>query len=72
MARKDRAKLILTFDDGTTKEIVLNNAVEINVPGQEVGIRQDKKGQWFMYYKPETFEGKKLAEDNFLTISKIV
>ena len=69
---KDRAKLTITFEDGSTKEIIMEKAIELKVPGQqEICFRPDKKGNWSMIYYTDTFEGNKLAVD-FLKVSKIV
>lgn len=69
---KNRAKLTITFEDGSTKEIVMEKAIEIKVPEQqEICFRPDKNGNWSMIYYTDTFEGKKLAID-FLTVNKIV
>lgn len=65
-----KAKLTINFDDGSSKEIIIDHALMIDVPGESIGFNQNKKGAWNMYFKPQLLEGKNLAKD-FLTVSKI-
>lgn len=68
---KRKAKLTLSFDDGTTKEIIIDRVLQFDVPGASIGFNQQPKdGTWYMHFKTGLFEGKKLADD-FLTVSKI-
>ena len=64
------ATLTITFDDGSSRQITVEKAVEVNTSTefQELSFRSTRKG-WVMAFTKSLFEGKKLA-DNFLNASK--
>lgn len=64
------ALLTISFDDGTTKQIVVDKAIEVDTSStqQELSFRRTKKG-WVMAFTKSLLDGKKLAND-FLTASK--
>jgi hypothetical protein len=64
------ATLKIEFEDGTSKEIVLNKAIEINIGSdrkQSIEFRETKNGEWVMAFTSPVLEGKNFKE---ITISK--
>lgn len=64
------ATLMITFDDGSSRQIAVGKAIEIDTASefQELSFRSTRKG-WVMAFTKPLFEGKKLA-DNFLSAAK--
>lgn len=59
-------KLTLTFQDKSSKQIDLVNAIEANHPGkQAIEFRETDKG-WILYFTKRTMEGKRIAGINFI------
>lgn len=64
-----KAKLTVYFDDGTSKDIVLEKAIEIDTAGkQELSFRETAKG-WVMTFTKSILDGKKLGK-KFIECSK--
>jgi len=59
-----RGVLTIEFEDGSSKEIILSHAVEIDVSAnqrQSLEFRQTKGDKWIMAFTKPAFEGKKFA-----------
>jgi hypothetical protein len=62
------ATVTINFEDGTTKEIKLNYAVEINTSADKLKcleIRETRSGEWILSFTASLFEGKKLKTFDF-------
>lgn len=63
------ATLKLNFDDGSSKEIILTKAIEIDTNGkQEISFRETPKG-WVMAFTKSVKDGKMFAKE-ILTVEK--
>ncbi len=59
-----KATLTLTFEDGSTRELELQHAVEIGVGPQakeSISFHQKASGEWIMAFTKPTFQGKKIS-----------
>lgn len=67
MAKTDKPKtglMSIKFEDGSTTEIVLEKAIELDLPStakQSIQFSQSGKG-WLMSFTKPLFEGKKFKE----------
>lgn len=62
------ATLTLNFEDGTSKQITLAHAVELDVSShlkQSLEFRQTKPDRWIMSYTKPLFDGKKISTITF-------
>jgi hypothetical protein len=56
------ATLQIKFDDGTTEDIILQKAIELDIGEdrkQSIEFRETKNGQWVMTFTKPIFKGKK-------------
>lgn len=59
------ATLQIQFEDGTTKDILLNKAIEMKVGSerkQSIEFRETKDGEWVMAFTSPIFESKKFKQ----------
>jgi hypothetical protein len=64
------ATLTLAFNDGSTREISLTKAIEVDTPGRrEISFREAASG-WVMTFTKSLKDGKTFDSHNFITVSK--
>ncbi len=63
------ATLTLTFEDGSSKQIDVHVAIEIDVSPerkQSIEFRQSSNGKWVMSFTKPIFEGKRIESIAFV------
>lgn len=68
-----KATLLIYFDDGSYRELIIDKAVELDVSPnrrQSIEFRETAKG-WVMSYAKPLLLGQKLSEGQFLLATKI-
>lgn len=62
-----KTTLTIQFEDGSSKEIALSPKVLVSShPGlQAIEFRENRSGEWSLYFTERTMEGKKLKSIQF-------